>query len=119
MGYVQCVTEANLALTEMVRIGVDTRTVCWLPLILDGACGLKAMQITKADLTALGVRLFVDPVTPLLVLHQTLRQSYQAIARGEPAAPFGSDTVKDEHKALHATIDLEALLAIERATVEQ
>lgn len=81
--------------------------------------GLKAMQMTKADLTALGFRLFVDPVTPLLVLHQTLRQCYQAIARGEPAAPFGSDSVKGEHKALHATIDLEALLAIERATVEQ
>jgi 2-methylisocitrate lyase-like PEP mutase family enzyme len=244
MGYVQCVTEANLTLTEMVRIGVDIRTVSRLPLILDGACGwgdpmhlhrtinmaeaagfaaieiedqllpkrahhhigiehmipcelmvakiqeavkarrdpsfviigrtnaltsstmddalrraeayraagadmlfvparkpehfrhlgerlapplmamltdsgLKAMQITKADLTALGFRLFVDPVTPLLVLHQTLRQCYQAIARGEPAAPFGSDSVKGEHKALHATIDLEALLAIERVTVEQ
>jgi 2-methylisocitrate lyase-like PEP mutase family enzyme len=39
LGYVQCVTEANLTLTEMVRIGVDIRTVCRLPLILDGACG--------------------------------------------------------------------------------
>ena len=39
LGYVQCVTEANLSLTEMVRIGVDIRTVCRLPLILDGACG--------------------------------------------------------------------------------
>jgi methylisocitrate lyase len=39
LGYVQCVTEANLTLTEMVRIGIDIRTVCPLPLILDGACG--------------------------------------------------------------------------------
>src|SRR6202140_446833 len=39
LGYVQCVTEANLTLTEMVRIGIDIRTVCRLPLILDGACG--------------------------------------------------------------------------------
>jgi 2-methylisocitrate lyase-like PEP mutase family enzyme len=38
-GYIQCVTEANLTLTEMSRIGVDIRTVCPLPLILDGACG--------------------------------------------------------------------------------
>jgi len=38
-GYVQCVTEANLTLTEMVRTGIDIRTVCPLPLILDGACG--------------------------------------------------------------------------------
>ena len=39
LGYVQCVTEANLTLTEMVRVGLDIRTVCHLPLILDGAGG--------------------------------------------------------------------------------
>ena len=33
------VTEANLTLTEMVRIGLDIRTASRLPLILDGACG--------------------------------------------------------------------------------
>jgi len=38
-GYIQCYTEANLTLTEMVRLGVDIRTVSRLPLILDGACG--------------------------------------------------------------------------------
>jgi methylisocitrate lyase len=38
-GYVQGVTEANLTLTEMVRVGIDIRTTCRLPLILDGACG--------------------------------------------------------------------------------
>jgi predicted ATPase len=32
LGYVQCVTEANLTLTEMVRVGLDIRTVCHLPL---------------------------------------------------------------------------------------
>ena len=39
LGYIQCVTEANLTVTEMARIGIDIRTVCRLPLILDGACG--------------------------------------------------------------------------------
>lgn len=39
MGYVKCGTEANLSLTEMVQAAVDIRTVCPLPLILDGACG--------------------------------------------------------------------------------
>jgi 2-methylisocitrate lyase-like PEP mutase family enzyme len=38
-GYIQCITEANLTVTEMVRVGIDIRTVCRLPLILDGACG--------------------------------------------------------------------------------
>ena len=39
MGYVKCVTEANLSLTEMVQAGLDIRAVCPLPLILDSACG--------------------------------------------------------------------------------
>lgn len=39
MGYLLAVTEANLTLPEMVRAGVEIRTVCNLPLILDGACG--------------------------------------------------------------------------------
>jgi 2-methylisocitrate lyase-like PEP mutase family enzyme len=38
-GYIQCVTEANSTVTEMARVGIDIRTVCHLPLILDGACG--------------------------------------------------------------------------------
>ena len=39
MGYVKCVTEANLGLLDLVQAGIDIRTVCPLPLILDGACG--------------------------------------------------------------------------------
>src|SRR5258705_13605310 len=39
MGYIKAGTEANLSLTEMVQAAVDIRTVCPLPLILDGACG--------------------------------------------------------------------------------
>jgi methylisocitrate lyase len=39
MGYLKCVTEANLNLTEMCQAGLDIRSVCSLPLILDGACG--------------------------------------------------------------------------------
>jgi 2-methylisocitrate lyase-like PEP mutase family enzyme len=39
LGYLLGVTEANLALAEMVQLGIDIRTVCRLPLILDAACG--------------------------------------------------------------------------------
>jgi len=39
MGYIKGGTEANLSLTEMAQAAVDIRTVCPLPLILDGACG--------------------------------------------------------------------------------
>ena len=39
MGYIKCGTEANLTLSEMAQAGLEIRTVCPLPLILDGACG--------------------------------------------------------------------------------
>jgi 2-methylisocitrate lyase-like PEP mutase family enzyme len=39
MGYIKGGTEAQLSLTEMAQAALDIRTVCALPLILDGACG--------------------------------------------------------------------------------
>src|SRR5262249_4340893 len=33
------VTEANLSLVDMIQAGIDIKTACPLPLILDGACG--------------------------------------------------------------------------------
>lgn len=39
LGFLKCVTEANLTLTEMVQLGLEIRSVCALPLILDGAGG--------------------------------------------------------------------------------
>lgn len=38
-GYLKCVTEANLNLTEMCQTALDIKAVSRLPLILDGACG--------------------------------------------------------------------------------
>jgi 2-methylisocitrate lyase-like PEP mutase family enzyme len=244
MGYLQCVTEANLTLTEMVRFGIDIRTVCDLPLILDGACGwgdpmhqhrtinmaeaagfaaieiedqllpkrahhhigiehlipadlmvakireavsarrvpefviigrtnavrsagmdealrraeayraagadmlyvlahraedlrylgerlppplmvmqtdaaLKAMGLSRSDLIALGYRLLVDPSTPVMVLHRVLRQCYEAMRRGDGDSLLGAAGAKAGQEALHETIGLEQMLAIERATVEK
>ena len=55
MGYIKGGTEANLSLTEMVQAATDIRTVCPLPLILDGACGWgdpmhvrRTIQMTEA-----------------------------------------------------------------------
>src|ERR1700732_2397930 len=39
MGYIKAGTEANLSVTEMAQAALDIRTVCPLPLILDGAGG--------------------------------------------------------------------------------
>jgi 2-methylisocitrate lyase-like PEP mutase family enzyme len=243
-GYIQCVTEANLTLTEMVRVGIDIRSVCRLPLILDGAGGwgdpmhlhrtigmaeaagfaaieiedqllpkrahhhigiehmipadlmaakireavkarrdpdfviigrtnalnsstmdealrradayhasgadmlfvtarkaehfrylgerlppplvtlqtdgqLKRIGLTKAELFALGFRLLVDPVSPVLIFHKALKQCYEAIARGESAFLFDPEGLRGEQEALHHTIGLDQMLAVERATVEK
>ncbi len=244
LGYIQCVTEANLTLTEMVRIGIDIRTVCPLPLILDGACGwgdpmhlhrtinmveaagfagieiedqllpkrahhhigiehmidaglmsakireaakarrdrnfviigrtnalrsstmddalrraeayraagadmllvmahkaehfrqlgerlgpplmtltgdaqLRKIGLTKADLAALGFRLLVDALSPVLLFHKTMKRCYQAIASGDSAALFAPEGLGREQNELHETIGLEEMLAIERETVEK
>jgi methylisocitrate lyase len=244
LGYLQCVTEANLTVTEMVRIGIDVRSVCRLPLILDGACGfgdpmhlqrtinlvetagfsaieiedqlvpkrahhhigiehmipaelmvakireavrarrdpdfivigrtnalrsstmddalrraelyrnagadmlfvpahkaehfrhlgerlapplvtlttdgqLKKMGLGKRDLAALGFRLLVDPVTPVLVFHQALNRCYKAIAAGDAEGLLGDGGLKAELDALHQTIGLEEMLEVERQTVER
>jgi 2-methylisocitrate lyase-like PEP mutase family enzyme len=39
LGWVKCVTEANLALPELAEIAVDMRAVCRLPIILDAGGG--------------------------------------------------------------------------------
>src|SRR5271170_784008 len=39
LGWLKCVTEANLALPELAEIAVDMRTVCGLPIILDAGGG--------------------------------------------------------------------------------
>src|SRR5258708_7565317 len=39
LGWVKCVTEANLTLPELADVAVDMRTVCRLPIILDAGGG--------------------------------------------------------------------------------
>jgi 2-methylisocitrate lyase-like PEP mutase family enzyme len=79
---------------------------------------LKKMGLTKHDLIALGFRLLVDPVTPVLVFHEALKRCYQAIAKADSEALLGHG-LRAELEALHDTIGLERMLAIERQTVEQ
>ena len=39
LGYLKCITEANISLPEMVDVGIEIRTTSRLPLVLDGTCG--------------------------------------------------------------------------------
>jgi hypothetical protein len=80
---------------------------------------LRRIGLTKAELFALGFRLLVDPVSPVLIFHKVLKQCYEAIARGESASLFDPEGLRTEQEALHQTIGLDEMLAIERATVEK
>jgi 2-methylisocitrate lyase-like PEP mutase family enzyme len=39
LGWLKCVTEANLTLPELVEVAIDMRTVCKLPIVLDAGGG--------------------------------------------------------------------------------
>ncbi|WP_421988754.1 isocitrate lyase/PEP mutase family protein [Roseococcus sp.] len=80
--------------------------------------GLKAAGFTMAEMEALGIRLVVDPTTPILAMHRALRDSYAAILKGE-ADPLVGDTLQAEDEALKLSIGLETLLEVERLTVER
>ncbi len=243
-GYLKCVTEANLNLTEMCQAALDIKSVCPLPLILDGACGFgdpmhmhrtigmteaagfdaieiedqhlpkrahhhiglehciptelmcdkikeaiaarrskdfiiiartnaarslgldealrraeafakagadmllvsaktpdqvriigekvgrplvllasgdiqRATGLSNADLKKLGYQLVIDASTPLMAIHKTLRETYAALAKGDPAPNLGSGGAKAEQEHVHQTIGLDAMLAIEKRTVEK
>jgi 2-methylisocitrate lyase-like PEP mutase family enzyme len=82
------------------------------------SAGVGAMTIPAAELYGMGYRLFVDPVMPLLAMHRALRQSYAALAEGRPDPLIGAEGGAEQVR-MHETIDLEALLAIERRTTER
>lgn len=77
--------------------------------------GFMDLGMSPEDLVGLGYRLMIDSMSPLLRVHSALRQSYAAIARGfgDPAVSF------DDFDAVHDTIGLQRLLAIELRTVER
>lgn len=78
--------------------------------------GLAAAGVSLSELAGMGYRLIVDPATPFLAMHRALRQAYEAIRTGAPDPTLDADAEQD---AVHEMIDLEALLAIERRTVER
>jgi 2-methylisocitrate lyase-like PEP mutase family enzyme len=85
---------------------------------LAGRGGLAGTGMTLHDLGGLGYRIVADPSTPLLAAYAAWKKVYQDLARG-----FGADiAVKPDwspvERDMRAVIELEKLLAVERATVE-
>jgi methylisocitrate lyase len=85
---------------------------------LAGRGGLAGLGMSLADLGALGFRIVADPSTPLLAAFAAWKQVYADLAKGFGAGQAKADWGPVEHAMLEA-IELEKLLAVERATVEK
>lgn len=80
--------------------------------------GIGQLPAPLEQLAQWGVRLVVDPVTPLLAMHRALRDCYAAMSRLQPDPLLGA-AADEELAAVQQSIELEALLAIERRTTER
>jgi 2-methylisocitrate lyase-like PEP mutase family enzyme len=82
--------------------------------------GAGSMGFTQSDLHSLGYRLIVDPTTPFLAAYETVRGAYRAMAKGEDDATVtGAGGYGIVQAEIHKTIDLDALLDVERRSVER
>jgi 2-methylisocitrate lyase-like PEP mutase family enzyme len=81
--------------------------------------GTGKLQVPLSELGKLGYRIIGVPILPLLSMHRALRQTYAALAAGEIDPAFGPAGAEGELESVFKTVDLEALLAIERRTVEE
>lgn len=70
------------------------------------------------ELGALGYRVLTVANTAL-PFHRAMKQTYEAMARGEQNPVMADTNNKAEQAALHRTIGFDALIAIEKATVEK
>jgi 2-methylisocitrate lyase-like PEP mutase family enzyme len=80
--------------------------------------GATAAGLPLSELGKLGFRILASSISAW-ALHRALAQSYRHLARGEPDPLFAGTSHRAEQEALHKTIGMEDLLAIERATVER
>ena len=85
---------------------------------LSGRGGLAGLGMTLADLGGLGYKIVADPVTPLLAAYEAWKRTYTDLVDGFGAGKPTRDWGPLE-KDMLGVIELEKLLAIERATVEK
>ncbi len=88
-------------------------------MLLLGGGGLARFDMSLDDMAGLGYRILVDPSTPLTAAYEAMRAVYTEMADGFAltSRPVGVwAKLQDE---MHETIGLEALLEVERRTVEK
>lgn len=112
---------ADVLLLSMTRTPEQLRAIAERlggPLMyLTGRGGLAALGMTLKELGALGYRIVADPSTPLWAAYAAWKQVYADLAVDFGARAPQADWSAVEREVL-AVIDIEKLLAVERATVE-
>jgi methylisocitrate lyase len=113
---------ADLVLLSMAHAPEQLRTIAERlggPLMyLAGRGGLAGSGLTLKELGALGYKIVADPSTPLLAAFVAWKQTYAALAQDFGSGQAKVDWSPVEHEMLRV-IDIERLLAVERATVEK
>ncbi len=80
--------------------------------------GAEGAGLPLAELGTLGYRILASSISAW-AFHRALKQSYECLARGEPDPLMAGVTHKAEQDAVHKSIGMERLLAVERDTVEK
>jgi methylisocitrate lyase len=113
---------ADVVLLSMAHTAEQLRTIAERlggPLMyLTGRGGLAALGMTLKDLGALGYGIVADPSTPLWAAYAAWKKVYAELAEDFGSRAPKSDWTAVEHEVL-CVIDIEKLLAVERATVEK
>jgi methylisocitrate lyase len=113
---------ADLVLLSMAHRPEQLRTIAERlggPLMyLAGRGGLAGSGLTLKELGALGYKIVADPSTPLLAAFAAWKKVYAELAQDFGAGQAKVDWSPVEHEMLRV-IDIERLLAVERATVEK
>ena len=80
--------------------------------------GAEGAGLPLAELGTLGYRILASSISAW-AFHRALKQSYECLARGEPDPLMAGATHKAEQDAVHESIGMKRLLAVERDTVEK
>jgi len=78
--------------------------------------GTSALPIPLPEMARLGYRIVGVPVLPLLSIHRALRQTYAALAQGQPD-PSLTEGAEQELQSVFRTVGLQTLLDVEAGTV--
>lgn len=83
------------------------------------AGGLSKQGFTLEDMARFGFRILVDPTNPFLAAYRAWKECYEAMAQGMQSPGFSVGEADEIQKDMFETIGIEALLDIERRTVEK